>query len=134
MKSVKLAILSVGALWLSACLPPTGQFFGDQVSYLRNDQGIVIAKCTNEMDESTGYRTFKPIQESKANAFWINNSLPKGTLYVVCEGEQAVLPKDCQGNSLTTPEIRRYWKKYNLPAGTTRFECSSGVPKVANDS
>ena len=130
MKALKLVLISSSVLCLSACLPPTGQLFGDQVDYLKNDQGNIIGECTSKINPMTGEKALSGVAKSGANGFWMNNNLPKGTLYYVCEGEQAVLPKDCQGNPLTTPKIRRYWKKYNLQAGTVKFNCSSGVPRV----
>ena len=134
MKLIKLVILSICTLSFTACFTPTGQLFGEQKEYLKNDLGQIINECTDNINPMTGKVAFRGVAEGDANGFWMRNNLPKGTLYYVCEGAQTVLPKDCQGNSLTTPEIRRYWKKYNLPAGTTRFECSSGVPKVANEN
>lgn len=134
MKLIKLFTLSICTLSLTACFPPTGQFFGEQKDYLKNDLGQIVRECTDEINPMTGKTAFNGVAKSRANGFWMRNNLPKGTLYYVCEGAQTVLPKDCQGKPLNTPEIRRYWKKYNLPTGTTKFDCSSGVPKVANDS
>lgn len=130
MKALKLALISSSILWLSACLGTThGEFFGDQIEYLKDDVGVVT-ECTTETDWTTGKRAFKGVAKTDAKEFWRKNNLPKGTLYFTCEGDKEVLPKDCQGNSLTTPQIRRYWKKYNLPVGTDKFNCSNGVPKV----
>ena len=130
MKLIKIATIVISTIGLSACLPPTGQIFGDQnTKYLKNDVGIVSECPYGETPDWV-----LQIPESGSNYFWERSNLPKGTLYFICDGDKELLPKDCQGNSLTTPEIRRYWKKYNLPAGTTEFDCSSGVPKVANDS
>lgn len=134
MQSIKLSLLITSVLGLTACLGPSGQVFGDQVEYLENDSGNSVAECTTAVSWQTGEPLFSPVHKSRANAFWQDNNLPKGTLYYVCDGDKALLPEDCQGNSLTTPQIRRYWKKYDLPVGTTEFDCSSGVPKVAKGS
>ncbi|MFT5097081.1 MAG: hypothetical protein ACI9JO_001103 [Psychrobacter okhotskensis] len=127
-KSFKLALLSANIVWLSACLPPSGVFSGEQTEYLTNDIGV-LSECTTQTSWKTGERRFNPVPKSQANFFWKENNLPKGTLYYVCEGDKAVLPRDCQGKSLTTPELRSYWKKYDLPVGLKKFNCSSGVPK-----
>ena len=134
MQSIKLSLLVTSVLGLTACLGPSGQVFGDQVEYLENDSGNSVAECTTAVSWQTGEPLFSPIRESRANVFWRDNNLPKGTLYYVCDGDKALLPKDCQGNSLTTPQIRRYWKKYNLPVGSKEFDCSSSIPKVAKGS
>lgn len=133
MKATKLALLSSSVIWLSACLPPTGQLFGEQVDYIRNDLGPLV-DCTTQTDWTTGKPAYSSVAKSNAESFWRKNNLPKGTLYYVCEGNLAVLPKDCAGNALTTPNLRRYWKKYDLPIGLEEFGCSSGVPKVPKGS
>lgn len=130
MKSFKLALLSISTIWLSACLPPSGIFSGQQTEYLRNDIGV-LSECTTALNWKTGEPSFDPIPKSSANAFWRDNNLPKGTLYYICEGDKALLPKDCQGKPLTTPELRRYWKKYNLPIGSKEFNCSNGIPNLS---
>lgn len=134
MRTMNLSLLLISVIWLSACIPPSGQLFGEQVEYLRNDSGNVVIECASQTDWTTGKIVVKGVQKDWAKEFWTKNNLPKGTLYYVCDGNKAVLPKDCNGNSLTTPEIRKYWKKYNLPIGTEKFDCSSGVPKVPKGS
>lgn len=123
MKSIYLSLLLVSALGLTACidLDLGGQFMYKQ-EYLKNDSGNSVAECTTALSWKTGKPRSSPILKSWANSFWQDNNLPKGTLYYVCDGDIALLPKDCQGKSLTTPQIRRYWKKYNLPVGTTEFD------------
>lgn len=134
MQSLKIILLSTSLLWLTACIGSSAQFFGDQVEYLKDDSGYPIAECPTKTDKTTGQPIFYSLAKSSANQYWKEKNLPEGTLYYICEGNRALLPKDCQGNSLTTPQIRRYWKKYDLPVGTTEFDCSSGVPKVAQGS
>lgn len=132
MQSTKLSLLITSVLVLSACETTADYLIGSQMQteYLKNDLGV-LTECTTAVSWKTGEPSFDPIPKSWANAFWQNNNLPKGTLYYVCDGDKALLPKDCQGNSLTTPQIRRYWKKHDLPVGTIEFDCSSGMPKVA---
>ena len=135
MQSTKLLLFIASILSLSACETTADFLIGSQMQteYLKNDVGV-LTECTTAVSWKTGKPRSSPILKSWANSFWQDNNLPKGTLYYVCDGDKALLPKDCQGNSLTTPQIRRYWKKYNLPVGSKEFDCSSGIPKVAKGS
>lgn len=127
LKTACVVLLSLSGL--SACAP-TGQIFGGHIDAFKDDNGNALAECRTDINPVDGKRVFDVIPKSQANTFWIKHNLPKGTLYYVCEGEKAVLPKDCEGNSLTTPQIRKYWRKHNLPVGTRKFDCSTGVPQA----
>ena len=125
MKPMRIILLLSSSLLLSSCFGVThGEFFGGHTKNLETDSGNGFSAC-----EGDGL-----IVESQANRFWEKSNLPEGTLYFLCEGDKEVLPKDCEGNSLTTPQLRRYWKKYDLPVGTKEFDCRNGVPSVPADS
>ncbi|WP_201551656.1 hypothetical protein [Psychrobacter fjordensis] len=128
MKSIQLSLLLTSILGLSACISHPAQFFGMQTEYLENDLGVVT-ECTTQKDRQTGKPLFSPLPKADEKFFWRDNNLPKGTLYFTCEGDKALLPKDCQGNSLTTPQLRRYWKKHDLMVGSVEFDCHNGIPK-----
>lgn len=125
MKPMRITLLLSSSLLLSSCFGVThGEFFGGHTKYLKKDSGNSVFACGGG----------GIIGESSRYQFWKESNLPEGTLYFLCEGDKEVLPKDCEGNSLTTPQLRRYWKKYDFPVGTKRFDCRNGVPSVPVDS
>ncbi|WP_352257958.1 hypothetical protein [Psychrobacter sp. TB55-MNA-CIBAN-0194] len=128
MKSIQLPLLLTSILGLTACIDLGARFMYEQDD-LETDSGNAVGMCTTEINPATDRLLFSPLPKSWAKGYWDRNNLPKGMLYFTCDGSTPLLPKGCQGNSLTTPQLRRYWKKHDLMVGSVEFDCHNGIPK-----